>query len=87
MNVVSVNQWIVLGLAILTAVSNLLAWMNRQQMAATKLEFQVQLAAMELRLSEKISGAYTSWQAHRDLEARVDRIEENFTVRVRVDGR
>ena len=69
------SGWIIAGLGVATAVSNVLVWTLRQQLAATKLEMTAAMAAMELRLSEKISGAYVSWQAHNDLEKRVDRLE------------
>jgi hypothetical protein len=69
---------LILGIvAIASALSNLLGWLNRQAMATTRLEMQNQLAAMELRLSEKISGAYVTWQAHNDLSSRIDRMERS----------
>ena len=73
----------VFALAAATAISNVIAWMNRIQLAATKLESQAQLSAMELRLSEKIQGAYTSWQAHNDLSKRVERMEHECAVCMR----
>jgi predicted Holliday junction resolvase-like endonuclease len=69
------SGWIIAILAIATAASNVLGWTLRQQLASMRMEMQVQMAAMELRLSEKISGAYVSWQAHNDLEKRIDRLE------------
>ena len=71
------TQWILMGLGVLTGASNIIAWLTRQQMQITKLEIDARLAAMELRLAEKIGSNYTSWQAHNDLSARVDRMENN----------
>ena len=69
------TQWALIFLAITTTAANVIAWLTRQALAASKLESSLQLAAMELRLSEKIQGAYVTWQAHNDLENRVERVE------------
>jgi predicted Holliday junction resolvase-like endonuclease len=69
------TQWALLLLAVATTAGNVIAWLTRQALAASKLETSLQLAAMELRLSEKIQGAYVTWQAHNDLENRVERME------------
>jgi hypothetical protein len=74
----TMTQWILLALAVATTIGNVLAWATRQALAATKLETAATLASMELRLSEKIQGAYTSWQAHNDLSNRVDRLEQEY---------
>ena len=81
MSDMTMMQLIVGIVAIASAISNLLGWLNRQAMATTRLETQNQLAAMELRLSEKISGAYVTWQAHNDLSSRIDRVERRFSDR------
>ena len=44
-------------------------------MQITKLEMDSRLAAMELRLNEKIGANFVTWQAHNDLEKRVARLE------------
>jgi len=77
------TQWILLILAAATTFGNVLAWATRQALAASKLETSAQLSSMELRLSEKISGAYTSWQAHNDLSNRVDRLEQEYKTNLR----
>jgi hypothetical protein len=69
------TQWILIGLGILTGASNIIAWLTRQQMQITKLELDARMAAMELRLSEKIGGSFVTWQAHNDLSDRVARLE------------
>ena len=73
------SNWILAVVGVVSVVSSFVSWTNKQQLATSRLETQSQLAAMELRLSEKISNAYVGWQAHNDLEARVRRLEELVT--------
>ena len=81
-----VIEWIMLGMVILTAISSIISWMTRQQMMVTKLEIDTRLAAMELRLSEKIGQAFCTWQAHNDLSERVGNIEKRLTWQPRASG-
>ena len=69
------TQLILIGIGALSAISSLFSWLTRQQMQITKLEMDSRLAAMELRLNEKISSNFVTWQAHNDLEKRVARVE------------
>jgi hypothetical protein len=70
-----VTQWILVGLGVLTFASTVLSGLTRQQMQITKLEIDTRLAAMELRLAEKIGASFVTWQAHDELGKRVDRID------------
>ena len=70
-----ITQWILTGIGLLSAISSLFSWLTRQQMQITKLEMDSRLAAMELRLNEKIGANFVTWQAHNDLEKRVARLE------------
>ena len=70
------KDWLTIALGIAVALSNMLAWINRQQLTTTKSEVAAQLSAMELRLSDKIGGAYVGVKAHDDLEQRVTRLEQ-----------
>jgi len=68
-------EWVLAALGILTAISTLISWLTRQQMLVNKLEMDTRLAAMELRLTEKIGQAFCTWQAHNDLSDRVSKLE------------
>ena len=69
------TQLILIGIGALSTISSLFSWLTRQQIQITKLEMDSRLAAMELRLNEKISSSFVTWQAHNDLEKRVARVE------------
>ena len=69
------TQLILIGIGVLSTISSLFSWLTRQQIQITKLEMDSRLAAMELRLNEKIGTNFVTWQAHNDLEKRVARVE------------
>ena len=69
------TQVILAAVGILTAISSLLGFINKQQIQVNRAETKAELASMELRLSEKISDSFVGWQAHNTLIERVDRIE------------
>lgn len=77
------TEWILAAVAVLTLVSSVLGWLTRQQMQLNKLEMDARLASMELRLTEKLSGIYTTWQAHNDLSSRVSRLQDRIDTWVR----
>ena len=70
------HNWILAIVSVGMALSTLLSWVNRQTIAQMALRSERDMASMELRLSEKIGQTFVTWQAHNDLLARLERLED-----------